>query len=193
MSDKLLRTFISVNLPHQIVNIQSMLQSTVLSQKAKIKWVKPGNIHFTLKFLGHTPPDAIENINEIIQSVSKDHTGMEYTIKGTGCFPVESRPRVLWVGIDGKLGPLQKYVTELNSKLEKLGFPKDERDFKAHITLARVKYPPKNTPDITGFLSSQFEPLPFEIQKVNLISSELFPNGPIYSILGTHFLSPKSE
>jgi 2'-5' RNA ligase len=170
-----------------------MLQSTVLSRKANIKWVKPGNIHFTLKFIGHTPLDAIDNINEIIQSVSKDHTGMEYTINGTGCFPVESRPRVLWVGIDGKLEPLQKYVTELNSKLEKLGFPKDERDFKAHITLARVKYPPKNTPDITGFLSSQFEPLPFEIQKVNLISSELFPNGPIYSILGTHFLSPKSE
>jgi 2'-5' RNA ligase len=193
MSEKLIRTFISVNLPRQIINIQSMLQSTVNNRKAKIKWVKPGNIHFTLKFIGHTPPDAIDNINAVIQRVSENHTGMEYLIKGTGCFPVESRPRVLWVGIDGKLDPLLNYVTDLNHQLEKLGFPTDERDFRAHITLARIKYPPKNSPDIAGFISSQFEPLPFEIHKVNLISSELFPNGPIYSILGTHFLSPKSE
>ncbi|MEE9189477.1 MAG: RNA 2',3'-cyclic phosphodiesterase [Candidatus Neomarinimicrobiota bacterium] len=193
MSEKLIRTFISVNLPRQIVNIQSMLQSTVHNRKANIKWVKPGNIHFTLKFIGHTPPDAIDNINAVIQRVSENHTGMKYLIKGTGCFPVESRPRVLWVGIDGQLDPLLNYVAELNNQLEKLGFPTDERDFRAHITLARIKYPPKISPDITGFISSQFEPLPFEIHKVNLISSELFPHGPIYSILGTHFLSPKSE
>lgn len=193
MSDKLLRTFISVNLPRHIVNIQSMLQSTVHNRKANIKWIKPGNIHFTLKFIGHTPPDVIDNINDVIQHISEKHTGMEFLIKGTGCFPVESRPRVLWVGIDGHLGPLLKYVSELNSQLEKLGFPTDERDFRAHITLARIKYPPKYSPDITAYLNSQFEPLPFEIYKVNLISSELFPNGPIYSILGSHFLSPKSE
>ena len=55
MSEFLLRTFISVSLPREIVNIKKMLQSTIHSKGAEIKWVRDGNMHLSLKFIGHTP------------------------------------------------------------------------------------------------------------------------------------------
>ena len=189
MSERLLRTFISVTLPKNIVSVSNMLQTTVISKKDSIKWVNPGNIHLTLKFLGHTPFEAAEEINKVLKDLVINHSEMELNITGTGCFPKIERPRVLWLGVDGNIGQLQDFVADINIKLEKLGFPLVEEKFIPHITLARIKYPPKDTPDITNFINSSYDPIKFSINRIRFMSSELFPDGPIYSILGTHFLS----
>jgi len=188
MSDRLLRTFISVTLPKKIISVSNMLQTTVISKKDNIKWINPGNIHLTLKFLGHTSFEATDEINEVLKNLVTSHAGMELNINGTGCFPKIERPRVLWLGVDGNIGQLQDFVADINVKLEELGFPLDENEFIPHITLARIKYPPKATPDISNFINTSYEPIKFNINRIRFISSELFPNGPIYSILGTHFL-----
>jgi 2'-5' RNA ligase len=188
MSERLLRTFISVTLPREIVNLSKMLQTTVTSKKDNVKWVNPGNIHLTLKFLGYTPKDITNDINKVISKIVSTYSSIELNINGTGCFPNSDRPRILWLGVDGELKPFQKLVKDLNSELEKMDFPIEEKDFIPHITLARVKYPPKETPDINKFLNTKYNPINFNISRVRYLSSELFPNGPIYSILGTHFL-----
>ncbi len=188
MSERLLRTFISVTLPKKIVSISKMLQTTVISKKDNVRWMNPGNIHLTLKFLGHTPFEATDEINEVLKNLVTSHTGMELNINGTGCFPKIERPRVLWLGVDGNIDQLQDFVADINIRLEKLGFPLDEDEFIPHITLARIKYPPKDTPDISNFINTSYEPIKFNINRIRFMSSELFPNGPIYSILGTHFL-----
>jgi len=188
MSERLIRTFISVTLPKKIVSLSEMLQTTVISKKANIKWVYPGNIHLTLKFLGHTPFEAADEINEALEKMVVNHSGMELNINETGCFPKIERPRVLWLGVGGQVSQLQDFVADLNNKLEKLGFPLDENEYIPHITLARIKYPPKDTPDISNFINTSYEPIKFNINRIRFMSSELFPNGPIYSILGTHFL-----
>ncbi len=188
MSERLIRTFISVTLPKKIVSLSEMLQTTVISKKANIKWVYPGNIHLTLKFLGHTPFEAADEINEALEKMVVNHSGMELNINETGCFPKIERPRVLWLGVGGQVSQLQDFVADLNNKLEKLGFPLDENEYIPHITLARIKYPPKDTPDISNYINTSYEPIKFNINRIRFMSSELFPNGPIYSILGTHFL-----
>jgi 2'-5' RNA ligase len=177
-----------VTLPKKIVSLSEMLQTTVISKKANIKWVYPGNIHLTLKFLGHTPFEAADEINEALEKMVVNHSGMELNINETGCFPKIERPRVLWLGVGGQISQLQGFVTDLNNKLENLGFPLDENEYIPHITLARIKYPPKDTPDISNFINTSYEPIKFNINRIRFMSSELFPNGPIYSILGTHFL-----
>ncbi|MEE9572880.1 MAG: RNA 2',3'-cyclic phosphodiesterase [Candidatus Neomarinimicrobiota bacterium] len=188
MSERLLRTFISVTLPKKIVSVSNMLKTTVNSKKDNVKWVNPGNIHLTLKFLGDTPFDTVDEINKTLKDLVTSHSALELVINETGCFPKIERPRVLWLGVDGEITQLQDFVSDLNVKLEKLGFPLDENKYIPHITLARIKYPPKNTPDITNFIYTSYEPLKFNINRIRFMSSELFPNGPIYSILGTHFL-----
>lgn len=191
MSERLLRTFISITLPKEVVMVQKMLKTTIVGKNENLKWVNPGGIHLTLKFLGATPPNAIDDISRVLEKVVEKHNGMEFAITGTGCFPSPDRPRVLWLGVDGDITQLQSFVNDIDKKLESLGFPIEEKEFKPHITIARVSYPPKSTPDITQFLNVGYEPISFNINRIRLMSSELLPEGAVHSILGTYFLKAK--
>ena len=192
MAESLLRTFISVSLPKGIVNIKKMLQSTIDSKGVEIKWVRDGNMHLTLKFIGHTPEESVEDINKTLKSVTEDFSNISLSIVGSGCFPRPERARTLWVGITGEKDKLNDFVDAINISLEPFGFPIQERKFIPHVTLARIKYPQKYTPDITQFLNTTFSELPMKISRINLMSSQLFSKGAVYTILGTHFLVSKA-
>ncbi len=193
MSDHLLRTFISVTVPNEIISLQDMLKTTVDFNGKNLRWSKPGQIHLTLKFIGHTPPDSLETINKELENIVRRHEWMELSVQGTGCFPIPQRPRILWLGLDGQLKRLEHFINDINESLETIGFPREEKDFIPHITIGRVKYPPKTTPDISTFLNVNFNPIPMSITRIRFMSSELFSGGPIYSILGTHFLTTKTD
>jgi len=94
----------------------------------------------------------------------------------------------LWIET---VGP-NDFVDAINGRLEPLGFPIQERKFIPHVTLARIKYPQKHTPDVTQFLNTTFAELPMKISRINLMSSQLFSKGAVYTILGTHFLVSKA-
>ena len=192
MAESLLRTFISVSLPKEIVNIKKMLQSTIDSKGVEIKWVRDGNMHLTLKFIGHTPEASVEDINKTLKSVTEDFSSISLSIVGSGCFPRPERARTLWVGITGEKDKLNDFVDAINISLEPFGFPIQERKFIPNVTLARIKYPQKYTPDITQFLNTTFAELPMKISRINLMSSQLFSKGAVYTILGTHFLVLKA-
>ena len=192
MSERLLRTFISVTVPNEIIPLRDMLKTTVKHQKKNLRWVITGQIHLTLKFLGFAPPDVIDELNSIIAKVISRYTKIDLTITGTGCFPVPTRPRVLWLGMTGQTSTLISLVSDLNIALEPLGFPVEKQNFVPHITLARIKYPPKHTPDISAFLQTTYDPILMTVIRVQFMRSELFPDGPVYSILGTHFLVSKA-
>ena len=72
MAESLLRTFISVSLPKEIVNIKKMLQSTIDTRGTEIKWVRDGNMHLTLKFIGHTPEASVNDINKTRDKAKAD-------------------------------------------------------------------------------------------------------------------------
>ena len=192
MAESLLRTFISVSLPKEIVNIKKMLQSTIDSKGVEIKWVSDGNMQLTLKFIGHTPEASVDDINKTLKSVTEDFSSISLSIVGSGCFPRPERARTLWVGIAGEKDKLDDFVDAINISLEPFGFPIQERKFIPHVTLARIKYPQKYTPDVTQFLNTTFAELPMKISRINLMSSQLFSKGAVYTILGTHFLVLKA-
>ena len=137
MSDHLLRTFVSVTVPKEILSLQEMLKTTVDFKGKNLKWVKSGQIHLTLKFIGFTPPDAVDEMNGIFSEVVKRHAWMELIVTGTGCFPVPKRPRVLWLGMAGGINKLNNFVSDINVSLEKLGFPIEEKEFNFDKKLIR--------------------------------------------------------
>ena len=92
MAESLLRTFISVSLPKEIVNIKKMLQSTIDTKGTEIKWVRDGNMHLALKFIGHTPEASVDDINKTLKSITEDFSSISLSIVGSGCFP---RPECL--------------------------------------------------------------------------------------------------
>ena len=176
MSERLIRTFISVTVPNEIISLRDMLKTTVKSPKKNVRWVRTGQIHLTLKFLGFAPPDCIDELNSTIAKTISQYSRIDLTVTGTGCFPVPTRPRVLWLGMTGQTATLTTLVSDLNTALEHLGFPAEEQKIVPHITLARIKYPPKHTPDISAFLQTTFEPILMTVSRVQFLRSELFPD-----------------
>ena len=193
MSEKLIRTFVSVSIPKEIVNIQSMLKSTVDPKGVKVKWVMNGKMHLTLKFIGNTTQGSIDNLNEALFNVVKSAKVINLSISGTGAFPVKGRPNVLWLGIKGDIDELKQLTVNINNSLEPLGFITEKRDFLPHVTIARIKSNQKKIPNISNYLNTTFTELPMKIVKISLVQSESFSKGTFYTILGTHFFRTNLE
>ena len=187
MDHRLIRTFIAIPVPESVFVLQGNLKNTIEKKTGKVRWVKRDQLHLTLKFVGDTPEESIDDVRGVMQKVANQMTPFKIFIQGVGCFPKIERPRVMWVGLDGEIDTLNQLVTAVHDGLDPLGFPRAEKEFHPHITMARAKYPQKKTPDISSFLNTTYDPIPFRIEKIQFISSELFPNGPVYTILGTHF------
>ena len=193
MSERLIRTFVSVSVPKEIVNIQSMLKSTVEPKGLKVRWVMNGKMHLTLKFLGNTTEGSIDNLNEALFNVVKSAKVINLSISGTGAFPVKGRPNVLWLGIKGDIDELKQLTVNINNSLEPLGFITEKRDFLPHVTIARIKSNQKKIPNISNYLNTTFTELPMKIVKISLMQSESFSKGTFYTILGTHFFRTNLE
>ena len=183
MSEKLIRTFLSIPVPQEVRSKKNMLYSTLEESPAKINWVKNIQLHLTIKFLSHTPESMIKKIIDRVQSVTSASKPFDIFIESTGCFPVKERPRVLWMGVNGNLDPLHDLFIKVEDALDLLGFPKEKQDYNPHVTLARIKYPQKWTPDISTFLKSSYDPIDFPIDRVQFFSSELLPSGTVHTLL----------
>ena len=193
MTEKLLRTCLAIPVPRDVGSKKSMLYSTLDNVDSEISWVKNAQLHLTLKFLGHTPESTIEDVIKIVNGITPSLKPFDLTIKNTGCFPIETRPRVLWMGVDGDLNPLTKLTDSIETKLDSLGFPKSSQAFSPHITLARIKYPQKHTPNVESFLNSSYDPINLHVDRIHYFSSELLPTGAVYTLLKSFPLGEKYD
>ena len=181
-----IRTFIAIELPDHIIESFIEIQNSLKSQRFKIRWSKPENIHLTLKFLGNIQHDDVEKIINVMNESFIRFTPISIAAKGTGAFPGLARPRIVWVGIgDGKkeLACLQDTLSE---NLEKIGFPKDDRPFKGHLTIGRVK----SRPDPEKFIRTMqefrnFKSESFIADKIIFFKSDLKSTGPVYTRLAS--------
>ena len=191
MPEKLIRTFIAIDTPETVTKVALSLQSSVKVNPKAVRWVRKENIHITLRYIGPTAPGEVDMINRLLSEIVGQNSDLSLNVSGTGCFPKKKRPRILWLGVDGEVAKLKLLIEMINSEMDQLGYPQEERNYSQHITIGRIRYPQKVTPDVTDFLSAQYEPISWNIPKIILYQSELLPSGAIYSILGTHNLNPR--
>jgi len=184
-----IRTFIAIELPEEIIYTISKVQEKIRSHGFKIRWVRPENIHLTLKFLGDIKEADTE---KVARAVSESVTGYHpilLAVKGIGVFPGIKRPRVLWLGISKQLDLLTALQRTLDEKLEAIGFPKEKRPFRGHLTIGRIKdkIDPKR---LHGVLKefTQFESEHFFAHRIILYKSELKPKGAVYTKLVNQLL-----
>lgn len=147
-----------------------------LPKNAKLSLTK--TFHITLKFLGEVQPDKAEKIIEILKTIK--FSLFSVFLESIGIFPTENYIRVVWVGIkpEEKILELQENIDESLKPLFK-----KEKDFKAHITLARVKYPENKKAFVEQLKKIKVENKKIEIKDFRLIKSTLTPKGPIYDDL----------
>ena len=182
LEDKLIRTFLSVPVPIQVGSKKNMLYST-LDEKFKVNWVKNNNLHLTIKFLDFTKESAIPELLIEINKITSTMEPFNLNIEKTGCFPNKEKAKILWLGVTGIINPLIDLFNKFKIMLEEYGFPVEEMDYNPHITIARIKYPQKITPDVSLFLNSTFDPIQFPIDRVQFLSSELVSTGVVYTLI----------
>jgi 2'-5' RNA ligase len=178
-----MRTFIAIELPDQIKNQIEQVQAPLKKTKAFVSWVKPGNIHVTLKFLGEVPE---EKIDEIFSATGKAVEGTKrftMSLKGMGTFPDFKRPRVIWVGTGSGQEELSGMAGRIEDEMEKIGFPKEKRRFSAHFTIGRVKSPKGVEKLMEMVKSSDFQTEEIAVSEVVVMRSQLHPAGAIYTPL----------
>jgi RNA 2',3'-cyclic 3'-phosphodiesterase len=187
MSDTTIRTFVAIELPDEVA---AGLSRTVTSLRAlvadsDIKWVTPGNIHVTLKFLGDVPVSRIDEILKALTAVCAATGPMQLEIKELGAFPSSRVPRIVWAGLEGDIDKLSSLASRMDEALEPLGFAREQRPFTPHLTLARVRDGATNA--IRATLSSALATtsvaghLSFRADSASLMKSQLTPRGPLYS------------
>lgn len=181
MGEKL-RAFIAISLPDPVLQGIVTAQETLKRSGLKIRWVRKEGIHLTLKFLGDIDRDSVEKISEAMERATGSFSPFTLWAEGIGVFPNLRRPRVAWVGLSGDIEILRALQRDLESQLSGLGFPKEKRPFKGHLTLGRVKGRldgiklQEALEDLGDFRTESFT-----AQSLVLFQSELRPDGAVYS------------
>ncbi len=191
MSDTI-RTFIAFKLPENVISTIGKIQKKIKSRGLKIRWVKPENIHLTLKFLGDIKSADQKAVEGAIETSVKGIAGVELTAGGLGVFPGLNSPRVIWVGVAGQMERLVALQKTIDQNLETLGFPKEKRPFKGHLTFGRIKGPMDTGKLVDSMKAVRgFEPEPFFADRVVLFKSDLKPSGAVYTELKSAALTDK--
>jgi len=187
-----MRAFIAIELPKDIKAGLSKIQEELKAESLKIEppsisWVKPQNLHLTLKFLGDIPAEQLKEIKQIISETTKTISGFRLRLEAAGFFPNLQTARIIWVGANQPPPELKQLAQQLEARLVKSGMPQEERDFRPHITIGRIKNRlnsfdlekilDKLEKNITG---SNWE---FNCGEITLFESTLGPGGPAYTVL----------
>ncbi|MFC1480701.1 RNA 2',3'-cyclic phosphodiesterase [Candidatus Neomarinimicrobiota bacterium] len=179
------RLFWGFALPKVIVPLAGNLRTLVDDPKEVVRWVHGRNIHLTVRFLGDTSLDAIDSIVAGVEDKLADQEPFMIRIEGTGVFPDPQRPRVLWLGVEEEYDSLITIEKLIHQALDPLGFPREEREFKPHVTIGRVRYPAKATPGVNNFLGTEYEPIICNLSSLILYESRIGKKGLEYAPIRT--------
>jgi len=180
-----LRLFVACELPQEALDALARLQADLREKGAgRLRWVRPEGIHLTLKFLGAVAPEMAQRVTDALAASIVEPFTLNLRFDRLGSFGGRMRLRVLWIGLAGDVEELASLAETVENALRPLGFPRENRRFAPHLTLARV-------PDDMGIeersrladliAAYKLPPLPsMSISEVALMQSFLLPGGARY-------------
>nr|MBN2278537.1 RNA 2',3'-cyclic phosphodiesterase [candidate division Zixibacteria bacterium] len=180
-----MRLFIASPLTNEVEEMLGKAIFVLKQKRTRVNWVAPKNIHLTLKFLGDTDEAQVAEIISSLESIAGRHRAVNSMIDRLGAFPNIRRPRVIWAGLSGGIEQLEALAGEIEEAMAAFGFPKENRPFKSHLTLGRVKDNFQTAELAEAVNSYQFVPEKIVFSEMVLFKSTLTPRGPIYERLST--------
>ncbi len=174
-----MRAFIAIELPGSIREALAGKQERFRRVSPDARWTRPEGIHLTLKFLGEISAEQEAQVKEALGGIGP-FAKFAVSVNGFGFFPDAKRPRVFWAGLDAPPG-LALLAEQVENAVAPLGFPKENRAFRPHLTLARFKIP-RPQPKLAAILAASgvSDLGTFEVSEYFLWQSRLLPGGPEY-------------
>jgi len=162
-------------------------------QTEKIRWVKPQNLHITIKFFGETSSDKIIDIQRVLKKGVTNFAPLKLTLKKTGIFGSRYKPRLIWFGIEENK-QLFALTNKIFSELNIAGFTIDRQNFVPHLSLGRLKIVRnkikfQQTIDLFRDVFVQ----EVKVDRITLFESKLHPDGVTYNVLEQYYLKEGSS
>ena len=176
------RAFIAAQIDNNLREALSGVIDELEKSDPYVKWIKPENLHVTLKFLGEVGTDKIDAIKSEMQKTAALEKKFSLLVSGIGVIPNPRYPRVVYSNLVDDRQKLKNLSKRLDEAMARLGFKPEERDFLPHLTIGRVKsFKAKSLliMKIREFHKREIGRL--DVDGVHLIKSELKTTGAIYT------------
>ena len=190
-----MRVFVAIplseTLRERLRDVQERIAQDIPS--GVVRWVRPEQMHLTLKFLGEITPAQVERLHRAAQSTCRGRSSFPIGVEGLGCFPNLHRPRVVWVGLRDEARLLGALQNALEGEARKVGLPAEARPFSPHLTLGRVDRratmaEARRLGERVGEMAIGTLGL-LSVSEMVIMRSDLRPHGPVYQPLHTVSLS----
>jgi 2'-5' RNA ligase len=180
-----LRTFIAVDVGKAIRDRAVALQEKLARASEGVKWVEPANLHVTLLFLGEVDNREVADVCRVVAEHTQKQGAFAMSVEGAGSFPSTRRPRILWIGVGQGTPELCTLHDSLETPLFEIGcYRREERRYTPHITLGRVRGDrPSHTLAEALAKQANWQGGQTTVNEVLVMSSELAPQGPVYTVL----------
>ncbi|PWB48551.1 MAG: RNA 2',3'-cyclic phosphodiesterase [Candidatus Methylomirabilota bacterium] len=179
-----IRAFIAANLDPGLKAALAGVQDRLKATRADVGWVRPENLHLTLKFLGQVEEDRFGAIGEAVAAAAAGCGPVHLVFQGLGAFPSPRSARVVWIGLSHGAETLAALQARIEAGLEPLGYAREARLFTAHLTLGRVRGPGHREQLARALTEATAEPLgEMVLHRIELMKSDLSPSGARYTIL----------
>ena len=177
-----MRAFLAVELPEGVNETVSRGIAELRRRLPSARWVRPGSVHVTLRFLGEQEPELLTALGERVAAELKSLPPAIVSLAGGGFFPHDRRPRVAWLG--GQAPGLDAWAAAIERCASDLGVEPEERPFSLHVTLARLDRP-WGVADVETFavVVSKWHLPEFTARELVLFASELRPSGAVHTPL----------
>jgi 2'-5' RNA ligase len=179
-----IRAFIAVEAADEMVARLTAVQDALRGAEADVGWTAPAGLHLTLKFLGDVAESRIPGLTEALAAVAGRQAPFTIRVAGVGVFPNPRHPRIIWAGVTDGADALRALASDVEAAMTAAGVPPEERPFRAHLTLGRVRAPhglQRLMPLLDRYAAEDFGAQP--VASVTFMRSELSPHGARYTVL----------
>ncbi len=185
-----IRAFIAIELDSGVKTELEKLQRRMRAEPISgvVRWVSPGGIHLTMKFLGDMEAERAPHVLAALKTACAGVAPFDLAVRGAGCFPNFQRPNVIWAGLVGQVQVATLLAQRVEDECARLGFDPDDRPFSPHLTLGRIgREVDYNERRQVGEMVRRMDIAMTGVihaDAVRLFRSELKPSGSVYTPLG---------
>jgi 2'-5' RNA ligase len=183
------RLFVALEIPDTVrdnlaAKIKELLDLSTKVADKRPRWVRPENLHVTLKFIGEVSPTKLEGIRGALSAIRSD-APVDLKFRELGLFPNEQHPRVLWARLEATAN-LPSLAGDIDGALEAQGIARERRAFTPHLTLARIEPPGLHEKLRVAIQENRAQEFgSFQTREFHLIESKLKPSGAEYTTLAS--------
>ena len=180
----MMRTFMALDLDEPSRRALGRIQRRLDAVGARVRWTEPSNQHVTMKFLGDVVDEDLPAVCRIAAEIASQFDPFEFSVARIVSVPPEGHMRMVWAEIGDPTGRMTEMADELNEAFASLGCKYENRAFRPHLTLGRVKGG-QCVDELRHAIERGDWPAlePQYAEELAVYSSQLTKEGPIYTAL----------